>query len=75
MTVNVADSDDEILANSKESPDKDESDLMNFNHQDYIKQFPDDACHIYESSSGSGFFKLPSGRIVKSKFEKHHDKF
>lgn len=46
MTVNVDESDDEKdenLAENKESPDKDESGLINFEHQDYIKQFPDDA--------------------------------
>ena len=64
MTVTVDESDDENLAENKDSPDKDESDLMNFQHQDYIKRFPDDAYHINKSSSGSGFFKLSSGRIV-----------
>ena len=43
MTVTEVESDDENLAENKESPDKDESGLINFEHQDYIKQFPDDA--------------------------------
>ena len=41
--VESVDENDENLAENKESPDKDESGLINFEHQDYIKQFPDDA--------------------------------
>ena len=76
MTVTEVESDDENLAENKESPDKDESGLINFEHQDYMKQFPNDEYHLYESSSGSGFFKLPSHRIVRhSKFQKQPDNF
>ena len=42
MTVTVVESDDENLAENKESSDKDESGLINFEHQDYIKKFPND---------------------------------